>query len=46
MQLRDLELERYLFGTGIDKLEAKEKKRIAELLQREMTEIFYSKNIF
>lgn len=46
MQLRDLELERYLFGTGIDKLEAKEQKRIAELLQREMTEIFYSKNIF
>ena len=46
MQLRELELGRYLFGTGIDNLEAKEQKRIAELLKREMTEIFYAKNIF
>jgi S-adenosylmethionine decarboxylase len=46
MQLRDLDLEKYLFGTGIGDLEDKEKLRISNLLQREMTEIFYSKNIF
>jgi S-adenosylmethionine decarboxylase len=46
MQLRNLELGKYLFGTGLENLETKEQKRISSLLQREMTEIFYSKNIF
>ncbi len=44
--LRDLDLEKYLFGTGMEDLEDKEQQRISNLLQREMTEIFYSKNIF
>jgi len=46
MLLRDLDLENYLFGAGIEGLDEKEQKRISTLLQREMTEIFYSKNIF
>ncbi len=46
MQLRDLDLETYLFGTEIADMAEKEQTRIATLLQREMTEIFYSKNIF
>jgi len=46
MQLRNLDLETYLFGTETADMAEKEQKRIATLLQREMTEIFYSKNIF
>lgn len=46
MQLRSLDLETYLFGTEIADMPENEQNRIATLLQREMTEIFYSKNIF
>lgn len=46
MQLRRLDLDNYLFGTGVKDLDKSEQQRIASLLQKEMTEIFYSKNIF
>ena len=46
MQLRKLDLDNYLFGTGVKDLDKGEQQRIASLLQKEMTEIFYSKNIF
>ena len=46
MLLKDFELENYLFGTAMQDFSAAEKGRVLELLRREMTEIFYSKNIF
>ena len=46
MILKELELENYLFGTAMQDFSDKEKKRVKELLHHEMTEIFYSKNIF
>ena len=46
MLLKDFELENYLFGTAMQDFSATEKDRVLELLRREMTEIFYSKNIY
>ncbi|HKL24897.1 MAG TPA: adenosylmethionine decarboxylase [Desulfuromonadales bacterium] len=46
MQLRQLDLNNYLFGSGTEDLGTSEQQRISDLLQKEMTEIFYSKNIF
>ncbi|MDD3802016.1 MAG: adenosylmethionine decarboxylase [Desulfuromonas thiophila] len=46
MLLKDVELENYLFGTAMQDFSDSEKERVKELLRHEMTEIFYSKNIF
>lgn len=46
MLVKELELENYLFGTAMQDFSEQEKARVKELLRREMTEIFYSKNIF
>lgn len=46
MLLKDIELENYLFGTAMQDFSDKEKNRVLELLRHEMTEIFYSKNIY
>ncbi len=46
MLIKDFELANYLFGTAMRDFSADEKQRVTKLLHREMTEIFYSKNIF
>jgi S-adenosylmethionine decarboxylase len=46
MLVKELELENYLFGTAMQDFSEQEKARVKELLHHEMTEIFYSKNIF
>ncbi len=45
MILKELNLENYLFGSGIDSLDKTEQNRIKERLKKEMLEIFYSKNM-
>jgi S-adenosylmethionine decarboxylase len=45
MMLKDLDLDTYLFGSGVDELSAAEAKRIRRLVQREIKEIFYGRNI-
>lgn len=45
MILKDLELDNYLFGTGVDELTADEAKRIQERVGYEMFEIFYGRNM-
>lgn len=46
MLLRDLELDNYLFGSASKDFSSQERERVKTGLIREMTEIFYSKNIF
>lgn len=46
MLLKEFKLENYLFATAYDDFSAVEKKQVKLLLQQEMTEIFYSKNIY
>ena len=46
MLLDDFNLQNYLFALDEGDLIGKEKTRITRLLKEEMTEIFYSKNIF
>jgi len=46
MLVRDLDLNNYLFASGARDLSELDKARVKESLQREMTEIFYSKNIY
>jgi S-adenosylmethionine decarboxylase len=46
MLLRDFNLQNYLFASAYDDFSAEERDRIKESLSREMTEIFYSKNIY
>jgi S-adenosylmethionine decarboxylase len=46
MLLQDFNLDNYLFATAAEDLSEPERKRVKESLRREMTEIFYSKNIF
>jgi S-adenosylmethionine decarboxylase len=46
MMLQDFNLDNYLFATAAQDLSDMEKERVKESLRREMTEIFYSKNIF
>jgi S-adenosylmethionine decarboxylase len=46
MLLKEVDLEQYLFGTAMQDFSDKEKDRVRELLRHEMTEIFYSKNIY
>ena len=46
MILKDIDLEQYLFGTAMQDFSTNEKERVLRLLKEEMTEIFYSKNIY
>jgi S-adenosylmethionine decarboxylase len=46
MLLKEFKLENYLFGTAFEDFSDQDKKRVNLLLQQEMTEIFYSKNIY
>lgn len=45
MILKDFVLDDYLFGSGEAKLSVKEKKIISKQVQREMSEIFYGRNV-
>jgi S-adenosylmethionine decarboxylase len=45
MLLKEFDLDNYLFGTAKKELLAGEKKRIKQNLKKEMSEIFYGKNI-
>lgn len=46
MMLRDLDLNRFLFGESAEDRSNQEKEAIRRLLEREITEIFYGKNVF
>ncbi len=46
MLVKDIDLEKYLFSTAAQDFSDEEKARVKENLKREMTEIFYSKNIY
>jgi len=45
MVLKEFELDNYLFGTGEANLTAREKKTITKQVHREISEIFYGRNI-
>lgn len=45
MMLKDFDLDNYLFGSNKEQLSPEEKRKIAQRLQREMSEIFYGKNM-
>lgn len=45
MILKNLDLDNYLFGTGVDELNAREAKRIRERVEYELFEIFYGRNM-
>ncbi|MCO7224795.1 adenosylmethionine decarboxylase [Pleionea sp. CnH1-48] len=45
MLLKDFELDNYLFGSGVEEFSESEQERIGKRLQKEMLEIFYSKNM-
>jgi S-adenosylmethionine decarboxylase len=45
MILKEFELNDYLFGTGVSRLTEKEKKTITSQVKREMSEIFYGRNL-
>lgn len=45
MILKDFELDNYLFGTGEKDLTQNERRQIKRQLQREMSEIFYGRNM-
>lgn len=44
MILKEIVLDNYLFGSGEENLEEKERKKIRRRLQREMEEIFFGRN--
>ncbi len=46
MMLREFDLDRFLFGDSADERPPEERERIRNLLEQEITEIFYGKNIF
>lgn len=46
MVLKDFRLDNYLFGTTSKKLNRQERQKVRDSLKREMTEIFYAKNLF
>lgn len=46
MLLRDFDLSRYLFSTAFADFSETERARVESMLRQEMTEIFYSKNIY
>src|SRR5688572_11763809 len=45
MRLKELDLDTYLFGEGAAELPPREAKRIRELVNHEILEIFYGRNI-
>jgi S-adenosylmethionine decarboxylase len=45
MMLKDLDLDTYLFGMDAEDLSEREAKRIRQLVEREIREIFYGRNI-
>jgi S-adenosylmethionine decarboxylase len=45
MILKEFDLDNYLFGTGAQDLEQREKQQIKQRLKREMSEIFYASNM-
>jgi len=45
MLLKEFDLDNYLFGTTKKDLDREEKKKIKQRLKKEMTEIFYGRNI-
>lgn len=46
MLLKDFDLNQYLFATTYDDLTEVERATVKRILEQEMTEIFYSKNIY
>ena len=46
MVLKEFLLDNYLFGTTAKKLARWERQKVKDSLEREMTEIFYAKNLF
>jgi len=46
MVLKDFQLNNYLFGTTAKELDRGERRKVKESLKREMTEIFYARNLF
>ena len=45
MRLKELELDNYIFGVNADELDEGEEERILDLLENEVLEIFYGRNI-
>jgi S-adenosylmethionine decarboxylase len=45
MVLRDFDLNHYLFGTTAKEFDRGQRRKVKESLKREMTEIFYAKNL-
>jgi S-adenosylmethionine decarboxylase len=45
MLLSEFDLDNYLFGAGRESYSAAELQRIEQRLRREMTEIFYGRNV-
>jgi S-adenosylmethionine decarboxylase len=45
MMLKDLDIDTYLFASSADKLTPEETKKIRRLVEREIREIFYGRNI-
>ncbi|MBU0500826.1 MAG: adenosylmethionine decarboxylase [Gammaproteobacteria bacterium] len=45
MMLKEFDLDNYLFGIEADAVPPKEQRQIADRLKREMTEIFYGRNM-
>ena len=46
MLLKEFDLNQYLFATSYADLSSKERDKVKSILEQEMTEIFYAKNIF
>ncbi len=46
MLLKDFDLNQYLFATTFEDLSEEERRKVKKILEQEMTEIFYSKNIY
>lgn len=46
MLLRNIDLRDYLFATAYEDFSEDERQRVKTILQQEMTEIFYAKNIY
>jgi len=45
MMLKEFDISQYLFGSGVDHFSLKDQKHISQLLQHEMAEIFYGRNM-
>lgn len=46
MLLRDLDLRNYLFASAYEDFSETDRQHVKDILEKEMTEIFYSKNIY